>query len=185
MWNSPTRLVYALVHFFVLAQTVGENLRFNQHIFKSGVALFVFFVLCHIGVDYFGARLYVARWRDKTVFKAEPHIILLSADYLTSHMPDAVDFRAVGEEVAVPRFREPPLSGVEGARIKARIVGADRFDVPLFERLKENFARLGESLDNEQPVVDALDVLRDFFSVVGALHQRSFAVEDVGHDEAI
>lgn len=98
---SPTVPIDFFLKFLMLCIALGENLSFNQHILKSGVALIEVAIFCHISVDDLRACLNVATLGEVAVLEAEPHIIPLGANQLASHMPNAPDFCAVGQEVAV------------------------------------------------------------------------------------
>ena len=170
---------------FVLTEAVRHNLDFDEDILESSVTFVKVGILGHIGIDRFGARLDVARSADESVVEAELDVSLLRADDLTSHVPDAEDFRAVGEEEAVLGLGQPPLGGVECGVVKVGVVRADCFDVVALNCGCQDFADLVEGADFEGAGLDAFEVLRDFIVVVGALHQLGFTIEDIGDDKAI
>ena len=69
--NSPTEAVDFFAHLLMLAEALTHNLRFDENILKSCVALRIFGVLRKEGVDGFGTRFDIARLADKSIFQTE------------------------------------------------------------------------------------------------------------------
>jgi hypothetical protein len=116
----------------MLFDALGKDLGFNFHIFKP---LMLFLKLGVVGDETiygFGRGGDIARCRYKAVVNAEIVILLLRADGLASHMPNAMDRDAIREEPPILGLGYISLGAVHTRHIKESIVSKDCFDLEGF-----------------------------------------------------
>jgi len=164
--DAPAHPVDRFVHALMLSEAMRHDFDFDLDIFKTCMRFVKIGVVLHVGIDGFRARFDIARRAFKSVIEAEAGERLLHTDCLASHVPNAKDFRAVGEKIAVLGLGQPPLRRVEGGGIKPRIVRAHRFDVVPPDCVTDAGAGFIERADAERGAVDAFEVLRDLRGVV-------------------
>lgn len=110
--NSPTSPVDVAVHCLFLCDTLGKDFGFNQHIIKPFVFLGEVGVVGEEAIHHLGRGLYVACLTHIAILHTKIVVPLLGADYLASHMPNAVDGDAVGEKPSVLGFGHIALGAV-------------------------------------------------------------------------
>ena len=112
MRKPPTPTIDFAIEFLFLGDALGKDFCFYQHIIKP----FVFFLKS--GVVSEEAINGLSRGGDITVLghqaitHAEVVVLFLGADYLASHMPNAMDGDTIGEEPTIFAFGQVALRDV-------------------------------------------------------------------------